>query len=624
MVKRPTKSRRIEDKPFPRSTMETIDSALHKFVNETLDINCVTTTGFRKVPVIWSSAERVYQSKSDQRIRDKEGALVMPLITVERTGIVKDPSRKGTVFANIPPIDKVKGGSISVSRRLNQHKTSNFENARSKRRRGQLNFPGQSVKPVYETLTIPLPVYVTIQYEITLRSEYHEQMNQMLTPFITKPGGINYVIIEEGRLRYEAFVQEDFAQNNNIRNFSNEERKFETKVRIEVLGWLTGQDKNSLQPDYSIREGVVDVKIPRERVALADELDTANGRLYGLEGIKPSARVRRTKRSDDQVSTFGQTSVPGLPAAGASTGTGSGAKGDDGVSVSNVTLNDSYELIITLSDDTVFNLGNVRGATGATPSLDVISGSSATYHTMSGSTATFNLTDTDRIEANDILGSGGVTLSGLATGTPVSGKFLALDASNDVILTSVTTNTDIISGSTLTYHNMSGSTFTSNLLDSDRATINDVDFNSISGSTGIIHNLSSSAATFNLMDADRVEANDITGAGSVTLTGLDAGTPASGKHLALDASNKVILTTGGGILLTDYLVNTEFQESPNGVRTTFTVAVAFVEGTQQVFRGGLYMSPGASNDYTVTNTTTIEFTEAPATGENLRITYVKS
>ena len=289
-------------------------------------------------------------------------------------------------------------------------------------------------------------------------------MNQMLTPFITKPGGINYVIIEEGRLRYEAFVQEDFAQNNNIRNFSNEERKFETKVRIEVLGWLTGQGKNSLQPDYSIREGVVDVKIPRERVALADELDTANGRLYGLEGIKPSARVRRTKRSDDQVSTFGQTSVPGLPTAGASTGTGSGAKGDDGVSVSNVTLNDSYELIVTLSDDTVFNLGNVRGATGATPSLDVISGSSATYHAVSGTTATFNLTDTDRIEANDILGSGEVTFSGLASGTPVAGKFMALDASNNVILTSVTTNTDIISGSTLTYHNMSGSTFTSNLL----------------------------------------------------------------------------------------------------------------------------------------------------------------
>jgi hypothetical protein len=36
------------------------------------------------------------------------------------------------------------------------------------------------------------------------------------------------------------------------------------------------------------------------------------------------------------------------------------------------------------------------------------------------------------------------------------------------------------------------------------------------------------------------------------------------------------------------------------------------------------MTPGASNDYTVTDTTTIEFTEAPETGENLRITYLKT
>ena len=50
MVKKPTKPRRIEDRPFPRSTMETIDTALNRFIDETLDINCVTTTGFRKVP----------------------------------------------------------------------------------------------------------------------------------------------------------------------------------------------------------------------------------------------------------------------------------------------------------------------------------------------------------------------------------------------------------------------------------------------------------------------------------------------------------------------------------------------------------------------------------------------
>ena len=626
MVLKTTKKRRIEDLPFPSSTMETIDSALHKFINETLDINCMTPTGFKKIPVIWTGAERAYQSK-DLKVRDREGALKLPLMTIERTNVTKDPSRKGTVYANIPPTDKVKGGSITVSRRIKQDKTSNFMNAKSKRKRGQLNFPGSADKTVYQTLTIPLPVYVTVQYEITVRTEYQEQMNQAVTPFITRPGGINYVILEEGRLRYEAFIQADFSHNNNISNFSNEERKFETKINIEVLGWLTGEGQNRLQPNVAIQESIVEVKIPRERTALADELLPGNSRFYGLAGLKKKTRFDQAL---DPVSKFGPVRVPGSPDSASSTAEAArgpkgdqGAAGADGVGIATVQLVD-FELIITLTDGTQTNLGNIRGATGPTPSLDVISGSLATYHRMSGSTGTFNLMDTDRIEANDILGSGEVTLSGLASGTPVSGKFLALDASNNVVLTSVTTDTDIISGSTLTYHNMSGSTFTSNLLDSDRATINDVDFSSLSGSTGTIHNLSSSTATFNLLDSDRAEVNDLTGSGNLTFTGLASGTPVTGKHLALDKNNKVILTTGGGLSAANYLANTSFQESPNGIRTTFTLAVAFVNGTQQVYRNGLYMTPGVGNDYTVTNTTTIEFTEAPETGENLRITYIRS
>ena len=154
----------------------------------------------------------------------------MPLITIDRVNVTKDPSRKGTVYANIPPIDDVKGGSISVSRRINQQKTSNFANADRKKKRGQLNFPGENEKVVYQTLTIPLPIYVTVQYDITLRTEYQEQMNQMITPFLTRPGGINYVIIEEGRLRYEAFIQEDFAQSNNIASFSTSDRDWETEL----------------------------------------------------------------------------------------------------------------------------------------------------------------------------------------------------------------------------------------------------------------------------------------------------------------------------------------------------------------------------------------------------------
>ncbi len=337
MVLSVTKSRRIEDKPFPPSTIETVDLAMHKFINETLDIRCITSNGFKKVPVVWTSAERMFLSKKDGRFRDAEGTLILPIITIERTNVTKDPSRKGTVYANIPPIDRVKGGSISVSRRINQNKTANFANSSMLKRAGQLNFPRKNSKVVYETLTIPLPVYVTVEYEITLRTEYQQQMNQVVTPFITRPGGINYIIIEEGRLRYEAFVQESFSQSNNISSFSNEERKFETKINIEVLGWLTGEGANGLQPNFSVRENIVEVKIPRERIVTADDLDTANGRLYGLEGLKSDLL---TSRIDDNIANYPQRRNPGAvttsaASSGASSGGGGGVSSADAVTKTN-------------------------------------------------------------------------------------------------------------------------------------------------------------------------------------------------------------------------------------------------------------------------------------------------
>ena len=501
MVKKPTKPRGLDQEPFPRSTIETIDSAMHKFIDETLGVRCDTTTGFRKVPVIWSSAERTYQSKADNRIRDKDGSLVLPLMTIERTGVNKDPSRKGTVFANIPPIDAVKGGSIQVSRKIKQDKTANYQNARAKRKRGQLNFPSKPTRAVYETLTIPMPIYVTVQYEITLRSEYQDQMNQMLTPFITRPGGINYVIIEEGRLRYEAFVQGDFAQNNNIRSFSNEERKFETKVIVEVLGWITGQDKNSLQPDYVARENAIEVKIPRERVAFADELIPGNPKFYGLEGLGSQVQFTTAKSKESLPSPFAPASAPGSPGAGAA-GTATqgpqGPQGDRGVSVTSVSLI-NYELIIELSDGTTTNLGNVRGATGptgATPSLDTISGTLATYHTFDSEKAVFHDLDV----SGRSLFTGDVTVLGrIIGGSPLK----------------VSQSLAIIDG------------------DGDTVTL-----------------FGSSSLGPSVVSASVITAREVSVASDIKFTGLSAGTGVSTKYLALDSNNNVVLTassgTGGG------------------------------------------------------------------------------
>lgn len=277
---------RVKEVPFQPSTLETIDFAMFRFIDETLDLYTSTNKGWEKVPVIWASAERAYQVKNQKEMRDQDGTLVLPLITIERTNLVKDLSKKGSVWANVPPVRDEKGGSITIARRIQQEKTSNFANADSMRIRGRIRNRNSSVgdsvghgkpftprnnkKVVYETITIPIPVYLDITYTISLKTEYQEQMNDLFTPFATTTGAINYFTVSHEGHRFESFIQGDFSLDNNISSMETELRKYETKIDIKTLGYIIGEGKNSKQPKMVIRENAVEVKFPREHVIFGD------------------------------------------------------------------------------------------------------------------------------------------------------------------------------------------------------------------------------------------------------------------------------------------------------------------------------------------------------------------
>jgi len=270
---------KLKDTPFVSSNLENIDAAMFSWLHKDMDVYTTANDGWKKVPVTWVTPERAFHIKDKKEIHDGTGALVLPLISLERTAVVKDLSKKGTVFANIPDVNDRKGGSITIARRIQQDKTSNFANADSERKahrgivgHGQINYPlrEKSPKVVYETISIPLPLYVEIMYTITFLSEYQQQMNEMISPFLVKTGGLNYFIVENEGNSYEAFFQSDVTQDNNASNLSEELRQFKSKIDVKVLGYLIGADKNQEKPRLARRENAVEIKIPRERVIVGD------------------------------------------------------------------------------------------------------------------------------------------------------------------------------------------------------------------------------------------------------------------------------------------------------------------------------------------------------------------
>ena len=309
---------------FEPSTIETIDKSVLNYLE---DLNLFTTTnkGWKKVSVLWGTSERSFLSKDKTEIRDSLGALIYPLISIRRTSFKKDLKSPGVFQGNVPEANDEQGGSLDVKRIVYQEKTTRFVNADAARLFGQTNYPSASPKTVYRTVSAPMPVNVEMTYEIAIRTEYQQQMNDLMLPFITKPGTINFVRLIEGEHRYEGFIQSDYQTQDNLSDFSSDERKFETKLTLKVVGYLIGQGDNRDKPHYSIRENAVEVKIPRERISLQEVPEHEYGRYYGLAGI-PAFEVQKQAPFASFFSNLPTVSAANAGTAG--TGTLAGVSGN--------------------------------------------------------------------------------------------------------------------------------------------------------------------------------------------------------------------------------------------------------------------------------------------------------
>ena len=257
------------------STLEDVDFAVYKFFDERLELKTRTNKGFRKVPVVWAGSERAHNIKNDKINRDLIGQVTLPVISIERDSVKKTDKSRTIPYAVVDPTGDIKGGYLVVNKVIKQDKTSNFASADALRRRGQLNYPlyrgKNNPKVVYETITIPIPIYVDVGYKIVLRTEYQEQMNDLMTPIIRTPNAFRRVHIKHNSNIYEAFVQEDYTMTNNISNYETNERKYETTITMNVNGYLIGNGKNEQQPRVTRRENAVQIRFARERLVVQDE-----------------------------------------------------------------------------------------------------------------------------------------------------------------------------------------------------------------------------------------------------------------------------------------------------------------------------------------------------------------
>ncbi len=250
-----------------KSDIENVDFAVYNWLNESINIYCNTNEGFKKVPVLWTSAERAFQIKNDKEIRDERGALVPPMITIERTGITKSNEARGGFFNSLPNNNE----TYIVEKVMDHKKTSQYANNDSllnhvKYNIGDKGLNNKHTRNLYRFKQVIIPVRMQFDYKIYFVSQFQQQMNEMVQPLLTKNGSTKFFSINYENHTFEAFLDQTISQSDNVNNLESEERKYNSSVTLKVFGHVIGEGVNQDRPYVKVIENIVEVKVPRERV----------------------------------------------------------------------------------------------------------------------------------------------------------------------------------------------------------------------------------------------------------------------------------------------------------------------------------------------------------------------
>lgn len=258
------------------SNFETIDYSVYNWVNNIINASTKTNEGFQKVPVLWLTSERSYQIKSNvERRQLTTDSLEFPLISIKRESAEKAKANQRPIPGNLFKTQYMgrayKANPYFIGQKINQHKTKNFANSTSLRLNGQLNFPTpHNQRIVYKRYWAPMPIYYNLSYSINIRTDYQQQMNEVLQPFAVYTDNINTFIIYSENHKYEAFIDDSLNLTDNLDNLGEEEKRYEATIKMRVLGFVTGKGVNEDSQKVSVRENLVKIRFPRERVIVGD------------------------------------------------------------------------------------------------------------------------------------------------------------------------------------------------------------------------------------------------------------------------------------------------------------------------------------------------------------------
>lgn len=258
---------------IPPVGIEDVDAALFALFDKEIAFEVSTSDKNReeikKVPVIFASSEKWALAKKQRGIRDKNGSLILPLITIVRTTIQQTPNddivgrginqQTGELII-ARRFSKLDRGHQSLVNKLGIKTQKNIavspgdaesDQIATTRNIGELTddptfteggvLASNNRNNVFETIAIPTPQFYTSMFEITFWAQYQIQLNQMLERLISSflPQAQSWKLNTKAGYWFIAMVDGNvYNSETNIDDMSSEERMMKYKFSIKVPAYI--------------------------------------------------------------------------------------------------------------------------------------------------------------------------------------------------------------------------------------------------------------------------------------------------------------------------------------------------------------------------------------------------
>lgn len=211
----------------------------------------------KKPYVIFATGERFAIAKKLRPPRDRNNTLMLPAISIRRTSIEQTSSditgRGINQFT----------GNLIIKRRLakedrdyqnfiNKLGFKNLQNSFSTERKtgefqheldvtdGGLLDSKTSLNNIWEIITAPQPQFFTATYEVVFWTSFTQHMNYLIETYISSflPNDRIHKLVTDKGYWFVAYTQDQFANQENIDDFTEDERILRYSFNVQVKGYI--------------------------------------------------------------------------------------------------------------------------------------------------------------------------------------------------------------------------------------------------------------------------------------------------------------------------------------------------------------------------------------------------